>query len=405
MNSRVGHAEDTELLHNAFRSFDQAAATLQESYAALTARIERLDMEVAASNEALRKNLEEKEEIRRHLTAVLESLSTGVLVANEEGMIVRANQTAATLIRAPRESLIGRSLVEALQEAGLDGRTYPVSSPGGVPLSVSHMPVWHEDGVLGGSLALLHDISDVRRLEDRLQRRDRLAAMGEMVGRIAHEIRNPLGSVELFASMLRRDLAEHPGRRYAEHISVAVQAMDRLLSNLLAYTKPGRPRSAWHDPEAIVRDALTLAAHVIAQAPIETQVHRDAAVGQVWCDAAQITQALLNLILNAAQTMPGGGRLTIAIAPDWGGAADQAAARIAVTDTGPGIDPAHLSRIFDPFFTTRDEGTGLGLAIVHAIADAHQGRVEVDSRPGEGSTFTLIVPSPMREEPMVKEAS
>lgn len=393
MTSHTPPMQGTALLHSAFRSFDQAAATLQASYAALTARLERMDLELAASNEALRANLREKEEIRRHLSAVLESLSTGVLVADDKGTVIRANQAAADLLSRPKAVLLGRDLSGILREAQLDRPGYPLHSPGGVPISVTRAPLLDEDGFSAGSIVLLHDISIVRRLEERLQRRERLAAMGEMVGRIAHEIRNPLGSIELFASLLRKDLTGLPQcRQYAEHISMAVQALDRLLANLLTFTRPAKPRSAWQKTDVVIHEALTLAAHVLAQKPVETHVACAPEAGRLWCDAFQVKQALLNLILNAVQAMPAGGRLGIcARAEREEGSAP--VIRVEVSDTGSGIAPDHMSRIFDPFFTTRDGGTGLGLAIVHTIAEAHQGRVEVESRAGVGTTVALVLPA------------
>jgi len=388
-----------DLLQNAFRSFDHAATTLQESYQALAARVEQLDLELAASNEALRVNLQEKEEMRGHLAAILESLTTGVLVADEGGAIVRCNRAAETLVGSPRSRLLGRPLASVLDDCKLDGGGYPLAAPNGIPLSLSRAMLRNRSGQATGSILLLHDISAVRRLEERLQRRDRLAAMGEVVGRIAHEIRNPLGSVELFASMLRKDLRFEPERRrYAEHISMAVQAMDRLLANLLVCTRPHCPKLQWHTTEPLLREALTLAVHATARANLDIHIHVDDAVPRIWCDASQMKQVLLNLILNAAQAMPDGGTLQIAVTADREGEAGPASARIAVSDTGIGIDPGIRSRLFDPFFTTREEGTGLGLAIVHAIVEGHRGRVEVDSAVGRGSTFAVVLPTGQREE-------
>jgi two-component system, sensor histidine kinase FlrB len=239
-------------------------------------------------------------------------------------------------------------------------------------------------------------------LEERVQRRDRLAAMGEMVGRIAHEIRNPLGSVELFASMLRKDLAHDPARRqYAEHISVAVQAMDRLLANLLTYTKPDCSQAGRHALRPLLEEVLVLAAHEIARRHIDATLRIAASAHSVWCDAGQLKQALLNVCVNAAQAMPTGGKLTIDAGrePDCQSvAAEHASIRISVSDTGPGIDPTHVSRVFDPFFTTKDEGTGLGLAIVHAIVEAHHGRIEIETQAGRGSTFTIVLPAEEADE-------
>lgn len=391
-------AAELHLLQHAFRSFDQAAANLQESYHTLTARLERLDMELAASNEALRLNLKENEEMRGHLSAVLESLTTGVIVADDQGRVLRCNRSAETLLGVPRSRLVGQPITGVLADCRLDGSGYPLASPNGIPLSLSRAVLRNGSGLATGSILLLQDISAVRRLEERLQRRDRLASMGEMVGRIAHEIRNPLGSVELFASMLRKDLRDDPERRrYAEHIGMAVEAMDRLLANLLVCTKPNCPRPAWHSAGQLIRDALTMTGHATAREGLAIRLERDPGVSNLYCDEAQLKQVLVNLILNGAQAMPGEGTLTLGITGDRDALTGRPAVRISVSDTGVGIEPEHRSRLFDPFFTTKEVGTGLGLAIVHAIVEGHHGRVEVESEPGRGTTFTINLPQPADE--------
>lgn len=386
--------KERDLLRDAFRSFDAAASTLQESYRALTARLERLDLELAERNEALRRNLRENEEMRDHLSAILESLSTGVIVADRAGVVTRCNEAAERLAGIPRAAMTGESLPRLLRQVGLDGDHYPVKARSGAYLTVTRTDLRNQAGESTGSLVLLQDITEIRRLEEQVQRRDRLVSMGEMVGRIAHEIRNPLGSIELFASMLRRGLdGDRELRTYADHISSAVHAMDRLLTNLLLYVRPKPPRAKWHSAAQLVREALALAAHAMVNRRIATRTCCDPGARRVWCDALQIKQALLNLILNAIQAMPDGGVLTVAVYLDRNQCLDGSGVRIAVSDTGTGIDPAHRSRIFDPFFTTKDAGTGLGLAIVHAIVESHRGRIEVESAVGHGTTFCIVLPA------------
>lgn len=381
-----------DLLQSAFRSFDQAATSLQASYRALAERVQRLDLELAASNEALQIKLQENEELRSHLTAILESLTTGVIVADEADTIIRCNRAAEVLLGMPRSGLLGQRLSRFLQEKRLNEETYPLHTENGTAISLSRAVLQKAPGEAAGTILLVHDISAVLRLEARLQRRDRLAAMGEVVGRIAHEIRNPLGSIELFASLLRQDLAEQPAlRQYAEHISMAVEAMDRLLSNLLFYMRPRRPRADWHSLESLVQDALMLTSHATVRKAVAVHLQMSDALPMIWCDAAQIKQVLVNLILNGVQAMAEGGQLTIDVTANPG--TEPASIRIAITDTGTGIDPSHLSRIFDPFFTTKEEGTGLGLAIAHAIVEGHGGRIEVESVVNCGSTFTVVLPS------------
>jgi signal transduction histidine kinase len=397
MGQSIADGHNFEILHDAFRSFDQAAGSLQEAYRMLMARVERLDLELAASNEALRVNLKDNEDIKAHLTAILESLTTGVIVAGVDGVIIRCNQAAESLLGVSRDQMLGYLLKQFLDEKHLTTGCYPIVSPTGALLAILRTVLRDASGLPAGSLILLQDISDVRRLEERVQRRDRLAAMGEMVGRIAHEIRNPLGSVELFASMLRKDLADDPTRRqYAEHISVAVKAMDRLLANLLTYTKPDCSQAGRHALRPLLEEVLMLAAHEISRRGIDASLDIATSTDSVWCDAGQLKQALLNVCVNAAQAMPTGGRLTIDARRECdgeSGTGETGPLRISVSDTGSGIDSAHVSRVFDPFFTTRDEGTGLGLAIVHAIVEAHHGRVEIETQAGRGSTFTFVLPA------------
>lgn len=389
---------DSDLLHEAFRSFDGAAATLQQSYQTLTTRLEQLDVELADRNEALRKNLCANEQLREHLTAIVESLSTGLLVMDEAGTITRCNQAGTQLLGLAHERIIGRSLAACLKEARLDGDVYPLTTQQGAAVSLSQRALQTSDGRHAGSLALIQDVTAVRELEDRLQRRNRLAAMGEMVGRIAHEIRNPLGSIELFASMLHRDLHDAPGlRKYAEHISSSVHMMNRLLTNLLLYTKPDCSHAKWHETEAFMLDALTLAAHAVASTRVEIRLEVNPDAARMWCDAGQMKQVLLNLILNSIHAMPEGGTLTLTARLTAESAPGGPGVCLSVSDTGVGIPSTQRSRIFDPFFTTRDEGTGLGLAIVHAIVEAHRGRIDVESAERQGTTFTIILPN--RQEP------
>ncbi|MGE3152793.1 MAG: nitrogen regulation protein NR(II) [Nitrospiraceae bacterium] len=394
-----------ELLREAFRSFGAATAALEQSYRALQVKVEQLDLELADRNEALRLNLLKNEAVCSELQAILESLSTGVLVADQQGRIHRCNRATALLLGIGTENILGHELQSFLKEQGLEVHQppwpcpthYPLVTKTGALITMSRTLAHRDGGQAVGTVILLHDITDLHRLEERLHRRDRLASMGEMVGRIAHEIRNPLGSVELFASMLRQDLEQDPTlRSYTEHISLAVQAMDRLLSNLLTYTRPAKPKKAWHAVDGLVSDSLTLAAHALNRSRVTMEVDLDKAPPNLWCDGMQMRQVLVNLILNAVEAMPDGGRVTIAASEQRRSLQDQPVVHLAVRDTGTGIEPAHLSRMFDPFFTTREDGTGLGLAIVHALVEGHEGRVDVESELNRGTVVTVVLPQDNR---------
>jgi signal transduction histidine kinase len=391
----VQQSEERDVLQTAFQSFDQAARTLQQSYGALTARVEQMDLELAHSNDALRRQLRENEAMRAHLDGILESLSTGILVLDDAGIVTRSNEPAAESLGITAAELCGRRAAVILEAVGLSLCDRP-QHIGQAVVTITQTPLKTKSGCRSGSLVLIQDVTRLCQLEERVQRKDRLAAMGEMIGRIAHEIRNPLGSVELFASMLRRDLNEQPDSKlYAERISQAVHAMDRLLANLLMYTRPARSSRAWCEAEPMILDALSLAAHAIARTPVDVRIDLDPGIPAIWCHEGQMKQVMLNLIINAAQAMPTGGILMVSLDRDQTQSLGDSAIRLTVSDSGPGIDPAHRSRLFDPFFTTKDEGTGLGLAIVHSIVEAHHGRVDVDSVAGHGASFTVVLPHPV----------
>ena len=391
----VQHSEERDVLQTAFQSFDQAARTLQQSYGALTARVEHMDLELAQSNDALRRQLRENEAMRTHLDGILESLSTGILVLDDAGIVTRSNEPAAEALGITAAELCGRHAIAILEAVGLSLCDRP-QRIGQAVVTITQTPLKTNSGCRSGSLVLIQDVTRLCQLEERVQRKDRLAAMGEMIGRIAHEIRNPLGSVELFASMLRRDLSEQPASKiYAEQISQAVHAMDRLLENLLVYTKPARSSHAWCAAEPLILDALSLAAHAIAKTPVDVRIDLDPGIPAIWCHEGQMKQVMLNLIINAAQAMPAGGVLMVSLDRDRTQSFSDSAVRLTVSDSGPGIDAAYRSRLFDPFFTTKDEGTGLGLAIVHAIVEAHHGRIDVDSVADHGASFSIVLPHPV----------
>ncbi|MBS0156129.1 MAG: PAS domain-containing protein [Nitrospira sp.] len=394
MTSITTNPEERALLQAAFRSFDEAAHTLQQSYSALTARVEEMDAELAQSNDALRRQLADNEAMRVRLDGILESLSTGVVVVDECGIITRSNRAAEHLLGVGDVGLRSRSVPEVLERRGLTVSDRP-QRIGQSVVSISQVPLRNASGGDSGHLVLLQDITQVYQLEEQLQRKDRLAAMGELIGRIAHEIRNPLGSVELFASLLQRDLEEHqPTQRYAQQISQAVQLMDGLLANLLLYMRPVHLTRAWHEAEPLLNESIELAAHAITKVPVEIHVDISQEVPLIWCHDGQLKQVIVNLVVNAVQAMPNGGELAISLCREPLQTLGRSAVRLTVRDSGVGIDPAHRSRLFDPFFTTKDEGTGLGLAIVHSIVEAHHGRIDVESTVGQGTACSIILPHP-----------
>lgn len=217
----------------------------------------------------------------------------------------------------------------------------------------------------------------------------RLQAMGWMVTRIVHDIRNPLGSIELITSLLRKELTGDTDKQeLLGHISYGVRNIDAVLSNLLHFTKFPRPRFKQVKIRTIIDNSLDGVSYLINKKNIHVlkSVPEDL---EISCDSTLIRQVFLNLFLNALQSMTDCGNLTVEAVQ----AADNDRVDISVQDTGSGIDPKDIDKIFDPFFTTKEKGAGLGLTIVHNIISAHRGTINACSKPGNGSLFVIHLPS------------
>ena len=231
--------------------------------------------------------------------------------------------------------------------------------------------------------------------EEALRRRDRLAAMGELASTVAHEVRNPLNAVGMTAQRLKREFlgaapADAGDRAELEELlsvmTSETQRIDRIVQQFLEYARPPRLAPEAVDLAALVRDAGERARSLAGARGVAVEVEATE-TGTALVDPAQLRQALDNLVRNAVEATPEGGRVSLAARRESGGYA------VEVRDTGRGIEPDHVPRIFDLYFTTKAEGTGVGLAVTQQIVAAHGGTIEVDSRPGAGTTMTLRLPA------------
>jgi signal transduction histidine kinase len=266
-----------------------------------------------------------------------------------------------------------------------------------------------------GAVLTFTDLTEIKELEARAERQSRLAELGEMAAGVAHEIRNPLGGIELYASTLKRRLPPHSHEaEIAEKIGEAATALNRIVTDMLTFTRRRELTRKICDPEQIIRAAWDMAGREREQKKI-TATWQCASHGRkIALDADQLTQAALNVILNAVQFSPPGGKLTLKVyfvaapiklaapsaptaplpAPE-NALPEKAAPENLVyefIDDGPGISAENVAKIFNPFFTTRQEGTGLGLAIVHKIIIDHGGAVTVENRPPRGAAFIFTLP-------------
>lgn len=234
--------------------------------------------------------------------------------------------------------------------------------------------------------ALRLELSEKNRL---LERRNRLAALGEMAAGMAHEIRNPLGGIQLYSSILAKELADRPQSLQLVHkIAGGVKLLDGLVSQVLQFTREITAHAVASNLAGVVDQAVDLASATLQMRGVACHVNGPRPM-PVTIDPLLVGQAILNLILNAAEAIGNGGEIDVRFGPPTDG--DVRQFHLLVTDTGPGIPPEVLDRIFNPFFTTKESGTGLGLSIVHRVVEAHDGTITASNLEGGGAKFDVRI--------------
>lgn len=373
------------------------------------ARLDRLDREQVAH---LIASLADELELA---TGVLESMSDGIVVTDSDRRVTLSNRAAARLLGFTAEDVQDRPLAEvvadrelaALLDRHLTGgesiADRELALEGGRRLlSVRTLPLVRE-GRVQGSLVHLEDVTERRARESRLRRAESLASLTTVAAGVAHEIKNPLGSMGIHLQLLRRKIGGREcvdSRDLEPHLAVIAEEVDRLnriVVDFLFAVKPMDTRLEDADLNAIVRDLLAFVRPELDQAGLTVESDLAADLPTLKLDARYIKQALLNLIKNAMAAMSDGGRLGIETR------ANGDEVQVRVSDTGTGIPAEIVDKIFEPYFTTKPFGTGLGLTIVFKIVKEHFGDIAVASRVGEGTTFTITLPVPQKDTRLIED--
>jgi PAS domain S-box-containing protein len=249
-----------------------------------------------------------------------------------------------------------------------------------------------ENNVVSGALGIVRDVTDERRMTEQLMQQEKLAAVGQLVSGVAHELNNPLASVMAFAQLL---LAAPPGaphdRRAIDAINQEARRAAKIVSNLLTFARQHQPERTVADLNRVVDDTLELRRYALRTAQVDVETNLDPELPLTWADPFQLQQVVLNLLTNAEHALSAwDGPRKIVLRSE----AVDGMLLLRISDSGPGIAPEHVSRIFNPFFTTKPvgEGTGLGLSISDGIVREHGGRIRVESAPGRGATFIIELP-------------
>ena len=409
----------SSLICEAFQGFTGAAEQLEKAYATLREQVATLNLELHGTNLRLTQSLQENARIRQYLSNLLKSIDKAIVVVDAGGRI--------TLWSGGAERLTGFAAVEALGKCanhllgeevatllqGLTGEGREGAWEGRImrkdgyilEAEISASPIHDEGGRVLDTLLVFDDISQRKWEEERRRRSTAQAGLEQMAVTIAHGIRNPLTSIELLATILAEEAQADVRKNHLAHgIQAGVASVNTILTNLLAFSRPIKP--CWRPLELheVIEEALGTAWYTLKERQVDLIRLYDSGPLKIDGDLELMKQVFLNLILNAVQAMPSGGTLRISTQHGRGarcevrGTTDPALrtphsgefVEVKVSDSGCGIGEVNLEKIFLPFFTTKPKGAGLGLAIVERILERHGARVSLESRLGEGTTFTIL---------------
>ncbi len=392
---------------------------------------------IAAQAAALFRDMESLRELTTYTDNILRSIAAGVVTLDSLGEIVTMNLAAERLLRVKYQDMSGRAFEELLDE--LKGEPSDIDDirkmvalavdTGQIiqrhrlrlfweDLASSARGAASEDSVVGepvvvngsasqllsergeylGVVLVFEDITKEDEMEQELSRMSRLAEIGQLAAGIAHELRNPLASIKGAAQVLLGDLSEEMVERHGEFLDIIVNEVDGLnatTSEFLEFSRPTPPCVGPVAVNALLSRRIGFMRPEIKQMGVTIDEEYDAELPDIQADGNQLERVFLNIILNAIQAMPDGGKLFIQTRRGTSGMSRESkegTVEVRFRDSGLGIPESRRDKIFAPFFTTKTKGTGLGLSIVQKIIDSHGGQVHVDSVLGEGTTFVITLP-------------
>jgi len=339
--------------------------------------------------------------------ALRDSLTCGVIALDAEGRTALLSVEAAQILALSNAALsavplarLPAPLPELLKPISGAGQATPafqvelmLESRGPVTLRVSALPLALKPGA--GAVVVLKDITAARQVESHLEQLDRLANIGTLAATMAHEIKNALVAGKTFVELL---LEKHQDAELVEIVRRELGRIDAIVSRMLRFAGPRRAEFSALSVHDVIEHSLRLIQPKLNGKQIKLECSFQATPDVVNGDDYELQQAFVNLLLNAHDAMGQNGTLTIATQMERAGPAGAAAEggpalRVRIQDSGAGIAPEHMGRLFQPFFTTKPGGTGLGLAITRRIIEQHRGAITAESRPGQGTTFDILLPA------------
>jgi signal transduction histidine kinase len=345
----------------------------------------------------------EMQRLKDYSQDIIESLTVGVSVVDEDDVVIGWNRVLEEQLAIRKEAALGRKLPEVLGPAThgalfpqqgqpafrlLSEITLETAGGGKKVFDIARTPLLDNALRPYGTIIVFEDVTDKVRLQQQLLTSEKLASIGLLSAGVAHEINTPLTGISSYIQMLQKKLTDTHYAQILGKVEAQTDRVARIIKNLLAFARsPSDAAFQRIDIKQSLEEILSLIDYKLRDMNIRLDLEL-ADVPPIYAQAERLQQVFINIILNALDAMPGGGTLGIRLDREDG------AAVVRISDSGTGIRPEHLSRIFDPFFTTKGvgKGTGLGLSISYAIVKEHDGRIEVRSEVGRGSTFTITLP-------------
>ncbi|MEZ5359458.1 MAG: ATP-binding protein [Candidatus Zixiibacteriota bacterium] len=409
---------DVELheFKESFETFNRIINNLQRQYLTLEKEYGNQGRELELINVQLRETIAENRSVTMFLNSILTSLTSGVIVVDKAGKISHFNPAAERITGISTATALGKKYDEVIQtkrggrfsaldtvmtgvEFDSEEKILLIQDEKEVPVSVSTSLLDDGNDETYGAVEVIHDITKIKKLETEMSRIQTLAALGEMAATVAHEVRNPLGGIGGFASLLKRELeGDEEKLRLVNKIITGVETLNQTVVALLDYTRKDELSLREVSLHRLIEDSVEYdKASNNTISNVEFQVELENRNLTLYCDPHLMRQVLLNLLRNSREAMPNGGKITIkggikkaesdseqSTAPIW----------IEVTDEGDGIPDDVKSKIFRPFFSTKtgSKGSGLGLASVWKTVQAHGGDINVSSEQGQGAAFRIELP-------------
>jgi two-component system sensor histidine kinase HydH len=339
---------------------------------------------------------------------VVEHMPIGLIALDDQGRIAAFNNTAESVLQLSHRQVVGQDAETILppelctelkcseiQKEVIEKELDCTVGDGKiVPLEIGASLLEDENRTSLGYVILFKDLTEVRSLRREIERSRRLASVGRLAAGVAHEIRNPLSSIKGFATYFKERYQDSPQDQKTADIMISeIDRLNRVVGQLLEFARPVPVSPQPTSLKNLVADSVRLIEHQAAEKNITVKTLISAKINEGMVDPDRLNQILINLYLNAIESMEPGGQLDVKLTEKGDNRIG-----IDVSDTGCGIAGENIARIFDPYFTTKSTGTGLGLAIAHNIMEAMGGQIGVQSRPGQGTTFSLSIPNPDEPE-------